>query len=535
MKIRGGRGPGQRSQRELWERRETLEEKGMAVYSGTEKRPSRQEPLASEEYTVKAMPALLGTVEMTAFFVLIVFFITNSNTASAAGPAAFTYLLIGALVFFLPSVIATAQLGVMFPHEGSLYNWTHKAFGGYWSFFVAFCAWFPGVLVMVSAADDVMAFMQALNHQWFSLPWQQGLVIIATLGLAGILSLQRFRTVLNVIVVAAGAILLAVLLLGLAGVCWLLGGHASLTAFNDLSAWLPASGPRGGNIATFGLAILAYLGAETPLNMGGELAGRRVVTRHLFWGSLLVLIGYFVAAFALLVVEGPTSAALLPALVTTVDLSLGKLAGNVMATCLMIFFFTAIVAYNCSYARLLLVAGIDQRLPAGVGRLNRHRVPANAIAFQSVVAILLAAVIFILTPLIVHIGTPGDLATKVYNVMLASSTLVWAASASFLFLNIIIFYFRDRQAFRAQLIVPEPLLWISVLLGLLASLFAMVDSLVFSWIPALIPNESWWYIIGGMTCFCLIIAAIGSMFASSEADWQGWHGEAAHWPRRARM
>jgi amino acid transporter len=493
----------------------------MAVYSETERRLSRQDPLASEEYAVKAMPSIMGTFEMTAFFVMIVFFITNSNTASAAGPAAFTYLLIGAVAFFIPSVIATAQLGAMFPHEGSLYNWTHKAFGGYWSFFVAFCAWFPGVLVMVSAADDVMAFMQGLNSNWFTQPWQQGVVIVAILALAGVLSLQRFRTVLNVIGVATFTIFVAVLLLGLASAWWLLRGHASMTSFNDMHSWLPALNPSGGNIAIFGLVILAYLGTETPLNMGGEIESRRVVTRHLLWGTLLVLIGYFVASFALLVVEGPTNGALLTALVATVDAGLGKVAGNVMAVCLMISFFTAAVAYNCGYARLLLVAGIDQRLPASVGRLNRNRVPANAIIFQTVVAVLLAVVIFILAPLIVHIGSPADLSTEVYNIMLASSTLVWATSASFLFWNLVVFYFRDREAFRAQLIFPAPVLLLSILLGVLASIFAIVDSLVFSWIPSLIPNGSWWYIIAGMTLFCLIIAAIGSMFASSEADWQG--------------
>ncbi|WP_376794283.1 APC family permease [Thermogemmatispora sp.] len=493
----------------------------MALYSESGKWRSAQEPLASEEYVVKAMPAVLGTLEMSAFFIVIVFFITNSNTASAAGPAALTYLLIGAIVFFLPSVIATAQLGAMFPYEGSLYNWTHKAFGGYWSFFAAFCAWFPGVLVMVSAADNVLAFIQGLNRQWVLQPWQQGLIIIGTLVLAGLLALQRFRTVVNVVLVAAGAILGAVCLLGGAAAWWLLSGHGPLSDFSEFSAWLPRLAPQGGNIATFGLVILAYLGAETPLNMAGELKHRRVVTRHLWWGPLVVLLGYLVATTALLVVEGPTSGALLPALVATVDLSLGKIAGNLMAVCLIIFFFTAIVAYNCSYARLLLVAGIDQRLPAGVGRLNRNRVPARAILFQTVMAIMLATLIFIVAPLVVHVGSPADLTTEVYNVMLASSTLVWATSASFLFANLIMLALRNREVLHAQLIVPAPILWGSVVLGLISSLFAVVDSLIFSWIPSLIPNTSWWYIIGGVTCFCLIIAAIGSMFAASEADWQG--------------
>jgi len=52
----------------------------------------------------------------------------------------------------------------MFPNEGSLYNWTHRAFGGYWSFFVSFCAWFPCILLMIVASDGVVGYVQGLNH-----------------------------------------------------------------------------------------------------------------------------------------------------------------------------------------------------------------------------------------------------------------------------------------------------------------------------------------------------------------------------------
>ncbi len=59
---------------------------------------------------------------MVAIYLMIIFFITNATTAVAGGAAAFTYLILGGFTFFIPCVIATAQLGVMFPNEGSLYN-----------------------------------------------------------------------------------------------------------------------------------------------------------------------------------------------------------------------------------------------------------------------------------------------------------------------------------------------------------------------------------------------------------------------------
>lgn len=508
----------------------------MATVEWATRKPNIQEPpapresegLVSEEYVVRAMPSILTKFDMTAIYLMIIFYITNATTAVAGGAAAFTYLILGGITFFIPCVIATAQLGVMFPHEGSLYNWTHKAFGGYWSFFVAFCAWFPGVLVMIVDGDVIVAYLQGLNIHWLTTAWQQGLVIIAVVTISGVIAVQRFRAVQNVVNMVAVTTFVGVFLLGVAAMAWLLTGHPSATNFNDLSGWdIHWSGDLA-NISLFGLVTLAYLGIETPMNMGGEIAstgigeGRksRVVKGHLLWGTLLVFIGYFIATFAVLVVEGPSNGATPFALVTTVQTALGPLAGAIAAICIMSFFVMTGAVYNFAYARLLLVAGIDQRLPARIGRLNKNRVPANAIVFQTLVAILITAIMFFGVPYVTQLGTPENLSTQIYNITLAASTLVWAFSTMFLFINVGRFYLRDRKAFLAHRIFPIPVLGISVVLGSVSCIAAIVGTLFFSWIPTLIPNGQWWYIIGGLTAVCLIVAAIGSMLASSEAAWQ---------------
>src|SRR5712692_2763612 len=193
----------------------------MATYEVPTQQSSRQSTLPSEEYVVKTMPPILGTLDMTTTFLIIIFFITNATTAVAGGAAAFTYWILGAVTFFIPCVIATAQLGVMFPHDGSLYNWTYKAFGNFWSFFAAFVAWFPCVLLLISTADLLVGFLQGLNSNWLVEPWQQGIVIIAVCILSGVIAIQRFRTVQNLVNVAAGFMLLGIFLLGLAGIVWL--------------------------------------------------------------------------------------------------------------------------------------------------------------------------------------------------------------------------------------------------------------------------------------------------------------------------
>ncbi len=484
--------------------------------------------LASEEYVVKAMPSIMSTLDMTTTYLVAIFFIVNAATAASGGAAAFTYLLLGGITFFIPCAVATAQLGYMFPHKGSLYNWTHKTLGGYWSFFIGFCAWFPGVLVIVAGADIVMSFFQGLNTHWFVEPWQQGLGIITIIIFSGVLSLQRQRTVQNIVNVVVGLIFLAVVIIGIAAIVWLAKGHHSATNFADLHAWNIRWNPTTGNINLFGLITLAYLGTEVPLNMGGEIVGsgtdtakgHRVVKRHLLWGTLLVLVGYGIATLALLITQGSSVGSIGGfSLVTTVDMSLGKMMGSVVAICIICFFVIVPVVYNCTFARLLFVGSIDQRLPMNVGKLNKNRVPTNAIVFQTIVAIVFTVLVFIVAPYVINIGKPADLATEAYNISNAGATLVWAFSTAFFFINLAILYYRDKAKFHSQRIFPMPVLVVCSIVGPIACLLAIIDTLFIAWIPQ-IPNIYWFYIVGGVTVVCIIIAAIGSILATSEASWQ---------------
>jgi len=477
--------------------------------------------LLSEEYVVKTMPQLAGTLDMTSTFVLIIFFITNVASAVQGGAGTFTFWIIGGVTFFIPCVIATAQLGHMYPHEGSLYNWTHRAFGDYWSFFVGFCAWFPCILLMITAADAVVNYIQGLNPNWLVAPWQQGLALMVLLVISGFIASRRFRTVLNLVNIILVVAFLAVILVGIAGVVWLLKGHPPVASFHTAADWGFSWNPRGYyTLALFAFITQAYLGIEAPLNMGGEMFGRRVVTRHLLWGTLLVFVGYFVATFGVLVVLGTAQSGNPYALAMTVQLALGKAAGALAAVLIMVNFVVTPAVYNYSYARLLLVAGIDQRLPVSIARLNKNRVPANAITFQTCVAIIFTAIVYIAAPALTTFTNPATLNLEVYNVVISASTLVWAISTAFLFINLVKLFIDDPKAFRARLIFPMPVLWISIVLGTITCIVSIAGALLYSLIPQYIDNGHWWVIVGGITIACLIFAAIGGILASSEADWE---------------
>src|SRR5437588_865329 len=179
--------------------------------------PSRREKvLPSDEYVPKAMPQQLGTFDMALTFLMVMFFINNPTETVGAGAVAFIYWGIATFAFFVPCIIVTAQLGTMFPHEGSLYNWTYKALGSFWGLFVGASFWAPGILGMVSSAGLAVTFLQGLHGNWLSEPRAQGALIVLILVFSSILSLQRFRMVQNLVNMTMLLMLGVIVLLGLA-------------------------------------------------------------------------------------------------------------------------------------------------------------------------------------------------------------------------------------------------------------------------------------------------------------------------------
>ncbi len=480
-------------------------------------------PAFAERYSAHVLPKLLGGFDLVSLFLLNVFWVTNVTPLAAGGAASFTYWVIGGWFFFIPCSLVIAQLAALFPVEGSIYIWTRHALGPRWGFFVGVCAWLPGVLSIVNAAAAFVACLQALNAGWLVPSWQQGVAIMGVLAFVGVLSCQRTRVVQNLLNVAAGLMLLATALIGAAALLWLRGGHPVPVSLLHISSYAIAWGPQG-NLALLGSVVLALMGSDMPLAMGAEIKHRHAITRHLTWGTAITLVGYLLFTFAVLVVEGASTAAStvnpMVLLIATVDQVFGKAGGNVMALCLLFYFLMIPVALNVCFARLLLVAAFDGRVSAWFAKLSRDRVPVHALIAQTLIAGLFAALLYLLVPLIGLFGSPASFTSETYNVLGASLLLVWAVSFLFPFIDVAALWLRYPRAFRARRVVAGPLLALSVLVGTLLCAVTIVITLFNSFIPALIPDSSWWYIVGLCTLTWLTICAGGSMLTNGQAHWE---------------
>lgn len=125
---------------------------------------------------------------------------------------------------------------------------------------------------------------------------------------------------------------LSIFIVGLAGIVWLVSGHAPQPS---LTTSTPGFG--GQNIVLYGVIVLALLGVEVPLHMSAETKERTTASLFLRWGPFLVLIAYLLGTFGVMAVEPPNVASSGYSTLTAVHTVFGSAASVSLAVSLSAF------------------------------------------------------------------------------------------------------------------------------------------------------------------------------------------------------
>jgi amino acid transporter len=438
----------------------------------------------------KLAPVLVTTHVLTSFdliviFIGIVLFINNSAGLAPNGPSMFFVWAAAFLTFLIPGNFVTAQLGRMFPEEGSIYVWTHKALGPFWGFFAGFVAWWPGIFGMVFAAALVTFYIQFMcDGECLTEPWQAGLVILAVLWFSAYLSVLRQRVSQNYVNLVTFFYASAIFVMGLAGVIWLLDGNASATSFASEN-WDPFVYT---NFTAFSFAVLALLGIEVPLNMGVEIKDEKSIKHYLFWGAIVVMVAYLWTTWANMVVVGvPEGYDFTTGGPLGVSLAIGETAGNIVALVLAWFFLSNCAIYNYSFARLLFVSGLEKRLPHQFGQVNRNKVPANAVILQTVLSSLVVVVCYFIFGEL----TDSDVFVPFFA-LYAGVTVIWCASMVLLFADIFFLKRSYPERFERARAVPLGFLYLCSVVGLLAMVLAAAWIFTGTWYAGGFETLSEW-------------------------------------------
>lgn len=454
---------------------------------------------------------------MTILCLFSVLLVTNVQLIAGAGASSYIYWWLGFLFFLIPSALICGQLYRLFPGEGAVYLWANKAFGNFWDTFLGlFCNWFPGAIGLTIEAGAVVTGIQALNASWLTLPWQQGVAEILILAIAqGLCYLDR-RLLMKLLTWIFLAYLSIIVLLGVAGLVWLAGRHAMQGDFTPHGWQVSAA-----NYPVFATVIVSLLGMAVPLNLGAEVLDQRRGGRYLRWGVIISVIGYLVANFGVLAVLPPKDIAN-PAFIAEIFTLafgpiLGPFFGFINNLIVIVYFIFATAAFNLIFARLLLVAGVDRRLPGMVQRLNRQQVPVNAMLIQTLLNMVLVAILFFIVP---AFGSSNQgLSFVVFLVTINGASVIWNIAMIGLFLCGILLFIRYRRQLEGRWIAPPFFLHLAAGLGIFSSAVAIYSTFFAgSPVPQTLGNADWDYYVLLVVLGSLAVGAVYSFLVPELED-----------------
>jgi amino acid transporter len=375
-----------------------------------------------------------GRFDILFFLICTLVGVDTIGTVASNGAEAFTWLMIMAVIFFIPSALLFAELGTAFPEEGGPYVWVRLAFGRlagainnflYW---VTNPVWLGGTLAVSAAA--VFATFFTADGTLGSTSFYVFTLIFVWIGvLAAILSFSVGKWI-----PIAGA-WSRFLLLGFFTVSVVI--YAIQNGIHGFG--VPDFAPTAaGLIVLVPVLIFQFVGFELPSSAGDEMENpQRDVPWAIFGSATAAVILYGVPILGILIVLPTDQVTNLGGFIDamksvftvyggsiaadgTAELTgLGALIGDLSAAMFILALLSSGVAWIMGSDRSLAVSGFDGAAPRYLGVISeRFGTPVRVNVFSGILStlVLIGA----------HEITGGD-AEKLFTTVLGlaiSTTLV---------------------------------------------------------------------------------------------------------------
>lgn len=312
------------------------------------------------------------------------------------------YYIVGAIAFFLPVGVVSAELATAFPAKGGIYVWVREAFGEFWGFFVIWMqwvyniAWYPTILSFVAGAIAYVIHPSFAENKMFILLTTMAIFWLATL-------VNMFGMRLSSWVSTAGAIfgtLLPMCFVILLGTVWVIGGKPMQIEFTWASFFPDISDHK--MLAFLTALLFGLVGLEMSAVHADEVADPgHAYPRAIFYSTLIILGSLMLSSLAIAMVVPHKDLSVYTGLLQALRIFLTSfhLLWLLPVITLLIIFggIGGVATWIIGPTKGLLVAAHDGSAPAFLGRINKKQVPVTILVIQAAIFTLLCSV-FILMP-----------------------------------------------------------------------------------------------------------------------------------------
>jgi len=346
-------------------------------------------------------PKKLSVFSLVMINVIAVDSLRNLTMGAEYGLALVFFYGLAALLFFIPTVLVSAELATGWPITGGSYVWVREAFGRRWGFLAIWLqwiynvVWYPTIFAFVAGMLAYLIQPEWVNNKVYMV--SVVLILYWSMTLVNCLGLSVASWV-STVGALFGTILPMFLIAGL-GLAWIYLGKPSQLTFSA-DKLLPNLLDLK-NIAFMTNILFGLMGMEMSAVHAGDVhQPTRNYPRALAYSSLIILTTLILASLAITVVVPASELNLVSGLIDAFAIFFKALQIPILiplvAILIIIGSMSGAAAWIIGPARGLWVASAETTLPAFFQKLNRQKMPVGILILQGVIVTILCALFFIM-------------------------------------------------------------------------------------------------------------------------------------------
>lgn len=411
---------------------------------------------------------VLGTFTLAMITVAAIISLRNLPLSAEFGLSSIFYLIMSALVFFIPIALVTAELATGWPRAGGNYVWVSEAFGKKWGFFALWMAWmesiawFPAILAFTAAmlGHLLAPLVPGLEHSklfYFAVM----LMVFWGATFLNFLGMETSGWVSSLGVIS-GTLIPGALIIAL-GLWWFFAGHPAHIHFN-LQSLIPEF--RLDTMVFFAGILLGLAGVElAAFHIREAKHPQRDFPRALVIAAVIIILVSILGTLSIAIVVPQKEISLLSGLIQAFTVFFERFnmlwAVPIMAFLALVGSLAGINTWTVGPAKGLLVTVQDGFLHPALQKVNKKGVPTGMLIFQACVGTVLSFVFLWM-----------DSHSAAYWVLTALAAQFTVVQYSLVFAAALRLRYSQPKLHRAYTIPGGKLgIWVLVVIGIAACVF----------------------------------------------------------------
>jgi amino acid transporter len=344
----------------------------------------------------------LGLFTLVMINVIAIDNLRSLTVGAEFGFSLFFFYLLAALLFFIPTILVTAELATGWPNTGGVYIWVREAFGPQWGFLTIWLqwiynvVWYPTIFAFVAG---VVAYL--INPQWTQNTFFMLSMILVAFWVTTIINCLGLK--ISSIVSIVGAIIGTIFpmtMIAIMGLTWVYLGKTTQIPLN-ISHFFPHH-MHWGELAFLTNILFGLMGMEMSAVHAGDVRDpARNYPRALVYSAVIILMTLIFACLAITIVIPLNQLNLVSGLMDAFGVFFKAYHMQwfipIIGLLIIVGSMSSATAWILGPARGLLVASEEAQLPSFLTRRNSKNMPVGILCIQGLIVTFLCSV-FLMMP-----------------------------------------------------------------------------------------------------------------------------------------